>query len=67
MTTDDHHANVCIASTLEASGVPEAYKKSSSDVTHIVLDRFSIADARTLSTDALQKPIEQVTKKRFIE
>jgi hypothetical protein len=53
-----HHAIVCVADTLESSSVPALYKKQSSDVSHIVLDRFSIADARQLGHDALQKPLE---------
>jgi hypothetical protein len=54
----NHHAVVCIADSLEDSLVPEVYKTQSSDVTHIILDRFSIDDARQLSVDALQKPVD---------
>jgi len=53
-----HHAIVCIADTLDAASLPEVYKTQSNDITHIVVDRFSIADARQLSHDALQKPVE---------
>ena len=53
-----HHAIVCIADTLENSAVPAEYKTQSNDVSHIFVDRFSIEDARTLSLDALQKPVE---------
>jgi len=55
---NSHHAIVCVADTLEDSAVPDIYKKQSSDVSHIVLDRFGISDARQLSQDALQKPID---------
>ena len=55
---NSHHAIVCVADTLEDSAVPDIYKKQSSDVSHIVLDRFGISDARKLSQDALQKPID---------
>ena len=55
---NSHHAIVCVADTLEDSSVPEMYKIQSSDVSHIIVDRFSIDDARTLSQDALQKPIQ---------
>ena len=53
-----HHAIVCVADTLESSTVPAVYKTQSNDVSHIFVDRFSIEDARTLSLDALQKPVE---------
>jgi DNA polymerase III delta prime subunit len=53
-----HHAIVCIADTLENSVVPTVYKTQSNDVSHICVDRFSIEDARTLSLNALQKPVE---------
>ncbi|MFT5849908.1 MAG: hypothetical protein ACI9H6_000734 [Patiriisocius sp.] len=59
---NSHHAIVCIASSLESADIPQAYKVQSSDVTHIITDRFAIADARALSTNALQKPIEQDTR-----
>ena len=55
---NSHHAIVCISDTLENSGVPDIYKTQSSDVSHIILDRFSIADARQLSQNALQKPVD---------
>lgn len=55
---NSHHAIVCIADTLEGSPVPEIYKRQSSDVSHVIVDRFSIDDARKLSQDALQKPID---------
>jgi DNA polymerase III delta prime subunit len=47
-----------VADTLEQSAVPDIYKTQSSDVSHIIVDRFSIDDARTLSQNALQKPVE---------
>lgn len=53
-----HHAIVCIADTLEDSAVPDKYRTQTSDISHIVLDRFSIDDARQLSIDALQKPLD---------
>ncbi|MFT7507586.1 MAG: DNA polymerase III delta prime subunit [Acidimicrobiales bacterium] len=52
-----HHALVSIADSLENASIPDVYKTQTSDITHIVLDRFSIDDARQLSQDALQKPI----------
>lgn len=55
---NEHHAIISIADTLENSSVPAIYKTQSSDVSHIILDRFSIADARQLAQDALQKPID---------
>ena len=55
---NSHHAIVCIADTLEDSAVPDIYKIQSNDVSHVVVDRFSIDDARKLSKDALQKPID---------
>ena len=53
-----HHAIVCVADTLESSTVPAVYKTQSNDVSHIVVDRFGIGDARKLSQDALQKPVD---------
>lgn len=55
---NSHHAIVYIADTLGKSAVPAEYKIRSNDVSHIVVDRFSIDDARKLSLDALQKPVE---------
>ena len=70
----EHHATVCIADNLEHSTVPEVYKVQSSDVSHVVCDRFAIDDARQLSQDALQKPVHDtyrvfvlVTKKLPVE
>jgi len=70
----EHHAVVCVADSLENSVVPEVYKTQSSDVSHIVCDRFSIDDARQLSQVALQKPVNDayrvfvlVTKKLPVE
>jgi len=60
-----HHAIVCIADTLEDSAVPEIYKTQTVDVSHINCDRFSIADARQLSIDALQKPVNS-NKRVFV-
>jgi len=53
-----HHAIVCIAASLDQSDIPEQYKTQSNDISHIITDRFSIADARALSQNVLQKPIE---------
>lgn len=55
---NSHHAIVCIANTLEDSAIPDIYKKQTSDVSHIIVDRFGIDDARKLSQDALQKPLD---------
>ena len=58
----EHHATVCISDTLENSIVPEVYKTQSSDISHIICDRFSIDDARRLSQDAVQKPINSACR-----
>lgn len=50
------------ADSLESAGIPEEYKKQSTDVLHIVRERFSIDDSRELSASALQTPFE--AKKR---
>lgn len=53
-----HHAIVFIANNLKESFVPEIYKTQTCDVSHIILDRFGINDARQLVSESLQKPIE---------
>lgn len=55
---DSHHAIVHISDSLAQAGIPESFLTQSNDVTHILRERFSIDDARELSLNALQKPIE---------
>jgi len=69
-----HHAVVCIASSIDTDVLPDSYKKQSEDVTHILCDRLSIGDARQMVQDAQQKPVSNeyrvfviVTKKLPIE
>lgn len=47
---DTHHAFLAYANSIDESAIPEALKKQSTDVQHILRDRFSIDDARELSS-----------------
>jgi DNA polymerase III delta prime subunit len=53
-----HHALLLHADSLQTSSLNEEYKKQSADVLHFVRDRFSIDDARELSSLASQTPFE---------
>lgn len=53
-----HHAYLTFADTIDASAVPSEYRLQSSDVLHIIKDRFGIDDARALITAAQQAPFE---------
>lgn len=55
---NSHHAIVFIAPSIEKASIPQQHKTQSNDVTHIVTDRFGIDDARALSKNSLQKPID---------
>lgn len=59
---DSHHAIVFTASSVQESAIPEEYKIQSNDVTHVVADRFGIDEARALSRNSLQKPIDSDTR-----
>jgi len=55
---EKHHATLLYGDTLEVSKVPDEYKVQTSDVLHIVRDRFSIDDARDLVALSWQTPFE---------
>ncbi len=44
-----HHAYLVHASSIETAHIPEHYKTQTADITHIVVDRFSIEQARKLT------------------
>jgi DNA polymerase III delta prime subunit len=54
----EHHSYLTRAASLFVSSVPEAYKTPSIDVLHVVRDRFSIDDAREVSSQAQMRPFE---------
>lgn len=53
-----HHAVVVVSDSLEAASLPDVYAVPSTDVAHILSERFSIAEARQLQKDALARPFE---------
>lgn len=57
-----HHAYLAFAPSLETSGVPLEYQKSTIDIYHLVTPRLTIDDARSLTLLSEQRPFE--AKKR---
>ncbi len=53
----EHHATVCIATSLDSNTLPRRYKTQSEDISHIVCDRLSIDEVRKLRQDAQQMPV----------
>jgi DNA polymerase III delta prime subunit len=62
---ENHHASLIFADSLESSSLPDEYKKQTTDVLHFIRERFSIDDARELSSLSLQTPL-QAQKRTFI-
>lgn len=62
---EKHHASLVFADSLESAQIPALYKKQSTDVLHLLRERFSIDDARELSSLSLQTPFE-AQKRTFI-
>jgi hypothetical protein len=62
---ENHHASLVFAGSLESSSLPDEYKKQTTDVLHFVRERFSIDDARELSSLSLQTPFE-AKKRTFV-
>lgn len=57
ISMDSHHALLFVHVGIEELPVEDAYKQPSQDVTHIVLERFGIDDARALTKQAFQRPL----------
>ncbi len=54
---NQYHAQVCIAPSLEQADIPQALKTKTTDVTHILCDRLSIDQVRTLIQQAQCRPL----------
>jgi len=54
MAVMDHHALLVYGQTIASSAVPETYHTQSIDVTHVVVDKLGIDEARTLTSQAGQ-------------